>query len=97
MKTATVTEAKNQLSALIDQVKAGEPVTITDRGTPVARMEPIASGGRQDGRLSRLVRAGIVKPAAHGDARAALANAGPAPRTDSRVVDALLDERRDGR
>ena len=36
MKSATITEVKNQLSAIIDRVKAGESVVVTDRGQPVA-------------------------------------------------------------
>ena len=32
MKTATITEAKNQLSALIDRAKHGETIVITDPG-----------------------------------------------------------------
>ena len=32
MKTASVTEARNRLTALIDQVRAGETIVITDRG-----------------------------------------------------------------
>ena len=38
MKTATITEIKNGLSAIIDQVRAGESVLITDRGLVVARL-----------------------------------------------------------
>ena len=34
-------EAKNKLSALLDQVERGEEVVITRRGRPVARMVPI--------------------------------------------------------
>ena len=41
MKTATITQAKNGLSALIDRVRAGESILILDRGTPVARLEPV--------------------------------------------------------
>jgi len=37
MKKASITEAKNNLSALIDSVKGGSPVLIVDRGRPVAR------------------------------------------------------------
>src|SRR5947208_15400125 len=64
MKKASITEAKNNLSALIDSVKGGSPVLIVDRGRPVARLEPV-SGGRpdDDSRLARLVREGIVRPA----------------------------------
>lgn len=61
MKRATITEAKNGLSALIDQVKAGESILITDRGVPVARLAPVtATATADDGRIERLVRAGLA-------------------------------------
>ena len=41
MKKASITEAKNNLSSLIDSVKSGSPVLIVDRGRPVARLEPV--------------------------------------------------------
>ena len=41
MKKASISEAKNQLSALIDSVKAGGAVLIVDRGRPVARLEAV--------------------------------------------------------
>ena len=44
MKKASITEAKNNLSALIDSVKGGSPVLIVDRGRPVARLERCADG-----------------------------------------------------
>ena len=64
MKKASITEAKNRLSALIDGLKRGSPVLIVDRGRPVARLEPVTrlGEGEQDGRLSRLIREGIVRP-----------------------------------
>jgi len=34
-------EAKNRLSALLDRVEAGEEVTITRNGKPVARLVPV--------------------------------------------------------
>lgn len=62
MKKATISQAKNKLSQLIDWVKAGETVIITDRNVPVARLEPIASSkkGDPDGRLERLERQGLI-------------------------------------
>jgi prevent-host-death family protein len=64
MKKASITEAKNNLSALIDSVKGGSPVLIVDRGRPVARLEPVSgTGSGDDSRLARLVRDGIVRPA----------------------------------
>jgi prevent-host-death family protein len=64
MKKASITEAKNRLSALIDSLKAGASILIVDRGRPVARLEPVTSAGAsdQDGRLSRLIRDGVVRP-----------------------------------
>ena len=62
MKTATISEAKNKLSRLIDWVKAGESVIITDRDIPVARLEGVSgSSGDPSGRLERLERQGLVK------------------------------------
>ena len=61
MKTATVTEAKNGLSALLDQVKAGESFIITERGRPVARVVPMVQLEDPEGRLERLERAGILR------------------------------------
>lgn len=42
MKTASVSEAKNRLSAYLDLVRQGNRVIITDRGQPVAELAPIA-------------------------------------------------------
>ena len=67
MKKASITEAKNNLSALIDSVKGGSPVLIVDRGRPVARLEPVSAlRPDDDSRLARLVREGIVRPARRG-------------------------------
>lgn len=40
MKRAGIREARQNLSALIDEVRKGHEVTITDRGKPVARLVP---------------------------------------------------------
>jgi prevent-host-death family protein len=96
MKTATISEAKSRLSALIDLVRAGESVLILDRGTPVARLEPIARGSDPDGRLERLQRAGVLRGKAGPPPIDLLRRPGPRP-TEGSVVDALLDERRTGR
>lgn len=63
MKKATISEAKNKLSQLIDWVKGGETVIIMDRNVPVARLEPIANSTEVDpvGRLDRLERQGLIK------------------------------------
>jgi len=97
MKRATITEAKNGLSALIDQVKAGETVLITDRGVPVARLEPAATSANDDdeGRLARLERAGLLTRGT-GDFRELLARPLVETLDGSSVVDLLLEERESG-
>lgn len=40
MKSVSVSDAKNRLSALLREVREGRTVTITDRGVVVARLVP---------------------------------------------------------
>ncbi len=44
MHTVGVFEAKNRLTALLDEVEEGGDVLITRRGKPVARLVPAAPG-----------------------------------------------------
>lgn len=100
MKRATISETKNSLSALLDRVRHGETVLITDRSRPVARLEPVSSAqdsGPEDGRLARLERAGIIRRARHGRLDEILRESPPAPEPGGDVLAALLDERRSGR
>ncbi|TMQ26821.1 MAG: type II toxin-antitoxin system prevent-host-death family antitoxin [Candidatus Rokuibacteriota bacterium] len=48
MRTAGVREARQNLSALLDEVKKGREVVITERGRPVARLVP---AGRPRGKV----------------------------------------------
>jgi prevent-host-death family protein len=98
MKKASITEAKNNFSALIDRVKAGGRVLIVDRGHPVARLEPVNQlDAADEDRLARLVRAGIVRPARGNLARTVLTTAPPRPKRGVSGVRVLLDERSEGR
>jgi prevent-host-death family protein len=98
MKKASITEAKNNLSALIDSVKGGSPVLIVDRGRPVARLEPVSSlSSDEDDRLSRLVREGVVRPARGLTPKAPFTTRPPRANKGASGVRALLDERREGR
>jgi prevent-host-death family protein len=97
MKTATITQLKNGISALIDRVRAGESILILDRGVPVARLEPVPPAP-DDARLARLERAGIIR---RGTGEPVpldrLAKPPRGGKGDMRVVEALLEERREGR
>ena len=69
MSSYSVAEAKNNLPRLLDRMLAGEEVTITRRGKPIARLEPAEAPSPTDGPMDmdwlRRVR---VKTAAHMDA-----------------------------
>lgn len=99
MKKVGITEAKNRLSALIDGLKGGSRVLIVDRGRPVARLEPVTSGGKneQNGRLSRLIRDGVVRPGRAALPRSLLTDEPPRMKGGASAVAALIEERREGR
>lgn len=98
MKMVSITDAKNRLSALIDGLKNGSPVVIVDRGRPVARLEAIrGSADQEGGRLSRLVRDGVIRPGRRELPRSLLKEEPPHLRRDASAVTALIEERREGR
>ena len=99
MRKASITEAKNNLSALIDSLRGGSPVLIVDRGRPVARLEPVTadSESEQGGRLSRLVRDGLVRPRRGVAHRTLFSSQPPRANAGASVIDALIKERREGR
>jgi len=81
MKKTSITEAKNNLGALIDGFKGGSAVLIRDRARPVARLEPVTADlDAAEGRLLRLVREGIVRRAAASRPQRCSANRRPEPR-----------------
>lgn len=98
MKKASITEVKNNLSALIDGVKQGAPLLIMDRGRPVARLDAVRGSAEEDeGRLARLVREGVIRPGRGVPAKSLLSSKPPRARKGSSAVGALLDERREDR
>ena len=97
MKRATLTETKNNLSALVDQVRDGETILILDRGRPVARLESVLEGDSpSEGRLARLERRGVVRRAGNEWPGDLLATPPPRSRAGASILDALLEERRTG-
>lgn len=98
MKRASITDAKNNLSALIDGLKGGSPVLIVDRGRPVARLEPVTSDVNEvDGRLSRLLRDGLLRPRRAPPPRELLSSEPPRLKAGASLVDIVIEERREGR
>jgi prevent-host-death family protein len=62
---AGVRELRDHLSRYLERVKAGEELTVTDRGRAVARLVP-ATGRRV---FDDLVDEGLIEPAAPGPRR----------------------------
>lgn len=99
MKTATLTQTKNQLSALIDQIRHGETVLILDHGRPVARLVSVLAeeSDAPEGRIARLERQGILRRAQTPKTADLFRHPRPQVETGPGVLKALLDERRSGR
>lgn len=96
METASISEVKNGLSAIIDRVKAGESIVVTDRGIPVAVIEPMSARVDVDDRLARLERAGILKRGTGKVPLELLRTPGPKLADGHTLVEAVLEERRSG-
>ena len=99
MKRASVTEAKNRLSALLDRVRHGETVLIEDRGVAVAQISPVARAdqGLDADRLAHLERVGVVRPPRSGTPSARLLTQPPKPRRTRPLSQLVTDERAAGR
>lgn len=99
MKRATLTETKNNLSALVDQVRHGETILILDRGRPVAKLESIVVGeSAEEGRLARLERTGVIHRGVGEPPEDVLGSMPPRPSEEgASALKALLDERSSGR
>lgn len=99
MKTSSITETKNNLSALLDKVRQGESILILDRNRPIARLEPITKAGNQnvEGRLARLERAGLVRRGKGRLHSEFFTRPLPKTKNGSSVLEVLIEERRENR
>ena len=75
----------------------GEATLITDRGKPVATLEPWRSDAAADGAAMLLVQRGIAAPRARLDLEAFLAAPRPRLRAGVRASDAVTRERDESR
>jgi prevent-host-death family protein len=86
MKTVGVRALKQNASAVVAEAAAGEVVTITDRGRPVAQLVPLVHD-----RVAGLVAAGRARPA-----RRRLGDLGASPkrRRGAKSLSSILEEMR---
>lgn len=95
MRRVGIAEAKNNLSALLDRVRRGERVLITDRGNPVASIVPVEPDAGTAAGIARLQREGLVR---RGSGRAELILTPPPKlKRGASALAALLEDRREGR
>ena len=96
MIEASVSTLKAKLSEFLRRVKNGEEVVVTERGRPIARLLPLEGVREMDARLAELVRSGRVRPPRRPlpeDFFERPVNTDP----DGLVLEALLEEREEGR
>lgn len=99
MKRASITEAKNHLSRLLEEVKSGTTILILERNKPVARLEPVAAEeATNDERVASLVAQGLATaPHRRLDVASFLSRAMVRLPTGVSAVQALVSEREHGR
>ncbi|HMV34352.1 MAG TPA: hypothetical protein PKM44_14590 [Turneriella sp.] len=96
MYQSTISHSKAVFSSLIDQVKAGETVMITDRDVPVALLTPIPRENYKGSELlADLERQGLLRRATA--APCAVLDDLPPKNQLTGALAALLEERREGR
>ena len=99
MKRAKISELRDRLSQYLDHVRAGGRVLVLDRNRPIAEIVPIrnstaTSSGDSD-RLASLEREGIIR---RGTGKPpVLLPPEELPGEGARVLDAVLEERENGR
>jgi len=96
MVKVSVSDLKARLSEHLRRVKGGEEVIVTERGRAVAVLSPVPPSRSGQAELDALVGSGLVRPAKRRpDERFWKLPRGRDP--DRLVLDALLQERREGR
>jgi prevent-host-death family protein len=94
MRYEPISFAKNNLSALLKAVAEGQSIVITDRGVPVARLEPVGATS-DDVRSKALVERGLVRLPARKPGEP-VGKPVSLPRQAS-LLEALLEDREVGR
>ena len=93
MSTVGVKELKNRLTYYLRRTKQGEEVVITERGKPIALIQPMQSVERVaslDARLARLAAQGLVTLPTRGS----LPRVHLAKVTGEPISQTILEERR---
>ena len=95
MRKASVSETKSKLSSLLAAVKRGETILISDRGKPVARLEPVSHAfAGESSHVEALIRSGVASaPRQKLDVAAFLSRGKARIQKGTSAVSALVEER----
>jgi prevent-host-death family protein len=96
MEKVSISKLKDQLSAYLKKVEAGQTVVVTDRNKPVARLEPIAADGRESDRVAMLLQQGLVSMAKAPPLSIEEIRKRRPVAPGARLLEALLEERESG-
>ena len=98
MEKATVAYTKNNLSAMLAQVRRGKSFLILDRRFSVAMLVPVRQAQEPAAdRLARLQRGGAVRLAEKAMSKQLLSEAPPKPTGGGDILETLLEEREGSR
>lgn len=61
MRTVNIADLKNNLSAYLKRVRAGEELLVKYRNRPIAKLVPLMSGYDPEGEEMEMVAAGLVR------------------------------------
>ena len=94
VRTISISHLKARLSEQLRYVKEGERILVTERGRPVAELAPVSRDVGPES-LEALVDAGLVRRG-HGQLERLRSLSLPSD-PESRLLEALLEERLEGR
>lgn len=61
MRTVNIADLKNNLSAHLERVRAGEELLVKDRNRPIAKLVPLVGGEDLDAEEMELAAAGLIR------------------------------------
>ena len=97
MIKANISTLKNSLSRYLQKVRQGETIEVVDRDLLIARIVPIEPAAQSsEDWIVQLDRLGLIRRGAMKGCPE-IGNGRPLGNLSAKVLDALLDERREGR
>ncbi|MGH8244535.1 MAG: type II toxin-antitoxin system Phd/YefM family antitoxin [Steroidobacteraceae bacterium] len=97
MEKVSVSKLKNQLSAYLKKAERGQTVIVTDRNKPIAQLTAVSAAGSENERIAALVAQGILSPAKLPPLSIEEIRRMRVVAPGAGVLEALLEERREGR